>query len=390
MPACFRIWLWGDAHVGTDLHHGRESLAEALRQSAGGDPNSPSFDWDVALNIGDLSGSQAAPTDEEGREVVRQYRALATHPRESVYDIAGNHDRSHPREPAGWWFRRWVDPLGEHPEYSGVHRDRRPYPIEGTWERYMFTVGNLLFLMMSDINEPTQQRGRGDLGGNPGGVVSGETFEWWKQQVLGHPEHLIVSVHHYMLKNTTVASGPWEGMQKRPDGLWESGYHGYKPEGTPQGASYLYWVGSVPDAEAFERFLAAHPGRVALWIGGHTHPLNPDDRAGGKPITATRWGTHFINAAGLTRYHSHHAFRPSPMSRLLTLREGETKIHVQLYLHTDDYSRRGWYAPAERWLTLPRPFRLADPAKVFRTKRRQTGPQVGSPPPVPPPSASTV
>ena len=33
--------------------------------------------------------------------------------------------------------------------------------------------------MMSDINEPSQKIGRGDLGGNPAGEVSGETFEWW-------------------------------------------------------------------------------------------------------------------------------------------------------------------------------------------------------------------
>lgn len=46
--------------------------------------------------------------------------------------------------------------------------------------------------MMSDINEPTQALGRGDLngkmGGNPGGVVSGETFRWWQQHVEAHPD----------------------------------------------------------------------------------------------------------------------------------------------------------------------------------------------------------
>jgi len=74
-----------------------------------------------------------------------------------------------------------------------VASGKRPYPIQGTWERYAFRAGNLLFLMMSDINEPTQEIGRGDLGGNPGGVVSGETFRWWKRKVESNTDFIIIS-----------------------------------------------------------------------------------------------------------------------------------------------------------------------------------------------------
>jgi len=52
----------------------------------------------------------------------------------------------------------WIDPTGEHTAFSGVDAGRRPYPIEGTWERYSFRVGNMLFLMMSDINEPAHRK----------------------------------------------------------------------------------------------------------------------------------------------------------------------------------------------------------------------------------------
>jgi hypothetical protein len=48
-----------------------------------------------------------------------------------------------------------------------VDAAKRPYPVTGTWERSSFWIGNLLFLMMSDINEPSQSIGRGPLGGNP-------------------------------------------------------------------------------------------------------------------------------------------------------------------------------------------------------------------------------
>ncbi len=163
---------------------------------------------------------------------------LKRHRREQIYDLSGNHDRSGLDEPQAWWWRKWVDPTGEHTEFSRVDAAKRPYPITGTWERYSFRVGNLLFLMMSDINEPSQKIGRGTLGGNPGGVVSGETFRWWRKNVEKNPSSIIISAHHYMLKNTTVASGEWEGMRRDDDGAWKPWYHGYYPQGTPQGASF--------------------------------------------------------------------------------------------------------------------------------------------------------
>jgi hypothetical protein len=172
-----RLWAFGDAHVGTDKRHGRDSLAEAIIQSeSGGTDGGPPFAWDIAIDVGDMSGGQSVPQDEEGEEVVRQFHTLTRHKREDIYDVCGNHDRSGLDEPDARWWQKWVDPLGQHTAFSGVHPAQRPYPIEGTWERYAFRVGNLLCLMMSDRNEPSQKVGRGTLGGNPGGVVGGETF----------------------------------------------------------------------------------------------------------------------------------------------------------------------------------------------------------------------
>lgn len=263
------MWVFGDAHVGTDLKKGRESLAYALRNSErGGEQGGPSFEWEIAVDVGDMSGGQGAPDDAEGAEIVRQFQALHNHLREVVYSVCGNHDRSGLGEPAAWWWQKWVDPMGAHTQFSGVDPKQRPYGIAGTWERYLFRVGNLLFLMMSDINEPSQKIGRGDLGGNPAGVVSGETFRWWRDMAEANPDRLIISVHHYMLKDTTVASGEWEGFTKEKNGNWQSHYHGYKAQGAPKGASYLYFVDSVPDAQAFEKYLVAHPGAIAMWLGG--------------------------------------------------------------------------------------------------------------------------
>jgi hypothetical protein len=64
-PRTFRVWVFADAHVGTDLENGRESLALALRQSEA----ATGLAWDIALDLGDLSGAQGTPKDSEGIEI---------------------------------------------------------------------------------------------------------------------------------------------------------------------------------------------------------------------------------------------------------------------------------------------------------------------------------
>jgi hypothetical protein len=350
----FRLWAFGDAHVGSDKAQGRESLAESFVQSEfGGKEGGPAFDWDIAIDVGDMCGAQGLPDDAEGEEIVRQFRALKKHRREDIYDVGGNHDRSGLNEPDAWWWQKWLDPLGQHTEFSGVDSAKRPYRVEGRWDRYSFRVGNLLFLMMSDRNEPSQKVGRGTLGGNPGGVVSGETFAWWKNMVEANRDSIIISAHHYVLKNTTVASGEWEGMSKDENGKWISHYHGYFEQGTPKGASYLYWVDSKPDGGAFEQYLEAHPGAIQMWLGGHTH-TGPDDTYGGKSHVEQKWGVHFLNVGALTLFHGRRTL--VPMSRLLTFEDDSNHVRVQCYMHTSQYAPQGWYPQVERTLTLSRAF----------------------------------
>jgi len=350
----FRLWAISDAHVGTDFRrHQRESLADAIRQSEFGDKGPP-FAWDIAVHLGDSSGNQGSPKDDEGALVARQFGAARLHAREQFYDLAGNHDATLADEPTQWWFRKWLDPTGENTKHSGVDPKNRPYPVEGTWERYTFCVGNLLFAMMSDRNDLMPPVGRGTRGGYPAGAVTGTTFNWWKELVKTNRDAIIIAAHHHMLKETTVASGEWEGFTKTPDGQWKSDYHGYFPRGGPKGASYLYWVDAKPDAQAFERYLAANPGAIDLWLGGHTH-THPDDRRGGRSHVEQKWGVHFVNVAALTRYHGYQ--HSMPMSRLFTFTEGSDQVRVQCYLHTAEYRPQGWYKKVERVLTLSKPFR---------------------------------
>jgi hypothetical protein len=357
----FRLWAIGDAHVGTDIKRRRESLADAIRQSEqGGKNGAPPFEWDIAINVGDFSGDQEPPKDDEGHELVRQFGALRKHRREDFYDIAGNHDASGQGMPTMEWFRKWVDPLGENTADSGVDAKRRRYPVTGTWANYEFRVGNALFLMMSDRNDLPQPAGRGARGGYPAGAVTKDTFAWWRERVETETnrDSIIISAHHHMLRETTVGSGDNEGVEKMPDGTFKGRYHGHQKDAGAaiEGASYLYFLDDKPKAMAFEHYLEAHPGAIDLWFGGHTH-TNPDDNFNGRTHIERKWDANFINCCALTRFHG--APRSRPMSRLLTFTEGSAEVRVQCYLHTDTHAPQGWYAKAERTIKLGKSFRFA-------------------------------
>jgi hypothetical protein len=201
--------------------------------------------------------------------------------------------------------------------------------------------------MMGDRNDGGPPKGRDSFGGWPAGAVTRDTFEWWKRMVESNQDKIIVTCAHHVLRDTTVASGRWEGVN--------SGYHVRFDDA--EGASYLYWVGDEADAMAFQEYLEQHPGAIDLWLGGHTH-THPDDRFGGKSHIENRWGVTFANVSALTRYHAVTKRPLFPLSRILTFAEGRRDLRIQCYLHTNDYAPQGWYAPAERAVPLRVPFRL--------------------------------
>lgn len=342
----FKLWAISDAHVGTDIKYGRHSLKEAITQSeTGGSEGGTPFEWTIAVNLGDFSGSQIAPNDEEGKLVVSQYNESKKHPREHFYDLIGNHDATTHKEKLQWWFRKWIDPTGENTKYSRVNSNNRPFPIEGTWEHYSFEVGNIIFLMLADRNDLPPPIGRGSYGGYPAGAISEETFSWWRKKIKENPGKIIITCAHHMLKGTTVATGLNEGC--------EGEYHGKFNDGAPQGSSFIYFVGNQPDSEKIESFLFENQPAIDIWLGGHTH-TNPDDEINGRSHIEKKWGVNFANVSALSRYHGK---KNIPMSRLLTFTEGSKTVKIQCYLHTSQYSDQGWYKPAEKVITLRHPFR---------------------------------
>jgi hypothetical protein len=102
-----RLWAFGDAHVGTDKQHGRGSLADAISQSEfGGTDGGPPFQWDLAIDVGDMSGAHHnLPDDAEGEEVVKQLGALQTHRRGLTRSVRTQSSPESTRRPAGTRWR---------------------------------------------------------------------------------------------------------------------------------------------------------------------------------------------------------------------------------------------------------------------------------------------
>ena len=365
----FNVWAVSCAHVPADIRRGRESLAKPIRQSEGREPGAPAFDWDIMLDAGDVSAHQRPPEDKDGKELIRQYRVMRDHRREQVYNVPGNHDAPYYDHGPGSWIRKWGDPMGENTKFSGVDPKRRPYPVEGTWERYKFQAGNILFLMLADRNDAPEPVGRGHSregksGGYPPGAVTRDTFNWWKKQVLENQDKIIVTMHHHALRDTTTASGNGEGNPR---------YHG--STGGAAGSSYLYFIIEkddpddfkfTPDAHAFEDFLDEFHkkngrGAIDLWLGGHTHVKGPNDDFGEKKISERKWGVGFFQVAALTRHHG----GSFPLSRVISFTDGSDRLAANVYLHEDWFENNpvGFYKPAAIDWPLRHKFNAPPPIK---------------------------
>lgn len=329
----FRVWVFGCSHLTRDIrNYGLQSLGRAIAHSESEDFGG----WDIAIDLGDhCGGVDETPTRKDGDEVVRQFGALRHHARESIYSVQGNHDREGPGQPKGWWFRRFVDPLSENTIISGVDSASRPYAIDGTWERYKFQVGNIVFLMMSDVTRPETNM-RGILGGDPGGVVSAETLEWWLDQVASYRNgsEIVITCHHYLPKNTTAGTGDYEGGTLS-NGVYVRLYHG--PGKEPKGSGRLHYIDEESDTTSFIDHLQAHQGDCAIWLGAHTH-ARPGTEINGRKLREELYGCHFVNCAALTKYHGAGKVQQYPRSRVFTFTDDSNEVVIRNWYHDTSYA----------------------------------------------------
>ncbi|MCH8332186.1 MAG: metallophosphoesterase, partial [Bacteroidetes bacterium] len=340
------IWITSDAHVWVDYkNYGRKSIEQAIAQSEGRDStNALPFPWEIMLSLGDFASSHEDPTDIEGEMARDQLNSGVDHIREQIYTLIGNHDANQSDKPENIWFRTYIDPLGENTSVSGVDSSKRPYPVTGTYERYSFQLGNVLFLMLGDRNDfPVEQGGRGiSTGGYPAGKITMETFNWWKDMVENNQDKIIITCHHHMIRSTTMGSGPYEGVN----------FHGVYPGGFEEGTSYLYFVGDDKNSNLIVDYLRNNHGAIDMWIGGHTHIRTPDAVYNDKTYAEEKFGVMFINASSLARFNI-------STSRLLSFFKGSNVARLNMYLHTPYKGVRDWYKPAKRLIKLKHPFEFS-------------------------------
>lgn len=333
-PQKFTIWMMSDPHVIADLPE-RRVLVEAFNQME-------SVDWDVALILGDFAAG-GWPTQAECDEIQDQFSdalITSTHTISDVYVLAGNHDADTGMQ----WFINCLNPK------SITGRTR---PVTGWHDFYYFDQANIRLLMMSDKNDQARDvGGRGGefnsaRGGYPAGKMRGVTFDWFKAQVIDNPDKILIAAHHHMLRGTTTGTERWGGV------YW--GYHGYFREGWPECASFICFVGNEKnEGQPIIDFLNQNPGKLAMWLGGHTHLREPMEvKAGRSPIETTHGGTHFINAGALTGSWG----AGVSMSTVLEFTQCSDQVRVRRFLHQEwNGAPVGFYAPAEMTLTLPRAY----------------------------------
>ena len=77
----------------------------------------------------------------------------------------------------------------------------------------------------------------------------------------------------------------------------------------------------------------------------------------GSALMKRRWGTTFINVAGLTRYMGM-SENCVPRSWLLTFAVGSDELKAQCYLHSNDFAPQGWYPKLDSVIKLSKAFRF--------------------------------
>lgn len=328
MGETFRIWAVGCTHAGNDIKHGRESLLEACKDAE-------KFGFDIGVHLGDFSGQQDLPTDEEGLMYRDQLtRGLKNHLPEDIYPLAGNHDRLAEGGVASLeWFDKYMDPLCYRPETSGMRGENRRYPVtKGDHSAYEVRVGGLSLVMVSDVNRPlTPERGGGD--GDPAGVVTKGRYDWWKALCEGYrdTDQSVITFAHYLPKDTTTATNEYGGG-KLVDGRYISKFHDAGKE-NGRYSSYLAYVDETP-GRPFIEHLEQHNGDCQLWVGAHNH-VRSGVSIGGMGHIEKRADCWFVQNGAATKFHHKDPWHCNPKSRVYEFESGSDIVKITALFHAN-------------------------------------------------------
>lgn len=323
--------FWRTAHVGCihdskDLQFGLLSRYHAMRAIEKYGANS-------IFDGGDAFGGQGFPDDEAGKNTAWQERAgLQSIRPEDVFAVAGNHDRGpEPGSDCLDWFAKYRDPFCEHTETSGRDPKYQRIKPTGALEAYEVQIGNIIFLCLSDVNRFATPRTE-ERGGDPGGVVTPQQYQWWKDRCAHYrgTGAIVVTVAHYAPFNTTSGTGEYEGGVILPDGTYD-GIYNQKGITNGRGSSFLCFVGDQ-FGYPFVEHLAEHPGDCDVWFHNHLH-IPHGVRVGGKGHIETVHGCTFINAGHISRKHHGDLSNAAPKHRVAVWFDGEDTMTLESIMH---------------------------------------------------------
>lgn len=326
-----KVWLAGCPHAPEDKLNGRNSISDAIAHV-----ESRCSKINLGIILGDFSSNQnpseLATYSTEGADCSTQLNVGVELKRNMIYTCMGNHDAGDENND---WYNRYIDRHGVNTAFSGVTDALRPYPITHHDYYYSFVTGNILWLILDDINHSAGPCGRsGGSGGFPSGSTTIEAYNWWVDMIENNPDKIIITCAHHLLKNTTIATGDNEGVN--------GGYHG--SSGQAIGSGRLHNVITdinantyVDDQTMFMDYLVANPGACTMWFGAHTHYEVGETYAGRGYMTTVN-GCAFINVGGLTRYH----VIKHPQSKILSFTEGSNTATLNNMLHDTSFSQIGY------------------------------------------------
>lgn len=337
------VSIAGCPHVQADKDVGRNSISTYISDLE----STKASKIDFAVILGDFSANQnpseIATYSAEGTECAAQLNSGTKYlTRNHIYPIVGNHDDGDNNRD---WYNRFIDRHGVNTAFSGVTDALRPYPITHHDNYYSFVTGNVLWLMLDDVNYCSGPCGRsGASGGFPSGSTTIEAYNWWVSMIENNPDKIIITCAHHLLKDTTIATGDNEGVN--------GGYHG--SSGQAIGSGRLHNVITdinantyIDDQTMFMDYLVANPGACTMWFGSHTH-YEVGETYAGRSYMATVNGCNFINVGALTKHH----VVKHPQSKIINFVEGSSVCVMNNILHDTSFAPVGYYGNSVK-INLP-------------------------------------
>jgi hypothetical protein len=346
----FNIWLHSDAHQAAHIG----SLQLAVEQM-------DLQPWDISVGLGDWFASIGQ--EQQGIDIVSELDNFTNHNISDVYRIGGNHDQTPESDPNGsdYYFKKYIDPLGDNPATSKVITANRPYPITGNYDSYHLEIGNMIIIMLGDRNDGPPPMGRDGLDTSlssrrASGGISTAQWNWFTNLVETNTDKIIIVCSHQAIKDTIIGSGFDEffpAYNRDENYSYPSELHGDVDEA--KRAGYIAYIEGVQSESTIDTWLTTNGQYIDMWFCGHYHE-KINETWNGRGRYAQKYGTHFLDISSIN--WGYHIFYEEIPSKSYLANIQSNQLNLRCYIHEDKeavYSV-GFYDPYNLTISLKTEF----------------------------------